>query len=354
MLRSGSVVLVCVLALEGQLSCQEVASEPLTSTFNGVELDTRSSSDEYSFVVIGHLRSNPDRQGPARSLRENVARLNATQPRVVIGLGDLYYNTNSDHLNEFRDWTKANLAAPFFNAVGNHDIQIGADLMPDGSMSPRVYVTESYVKEFGPTYFDFTIGSELFLILDFETRGYVLAGEQLDYFHDVVRRAAEDDSIRNVFVFSHKVFWSYNRPALEPVFRYRHPVPVEKTYDVFDATVKPALFPLTKTKRVYLFAGDIGGGHQYLQMYYHQDDDFTYVATGLGAYPRDCFVKVSVNDGKVELTTVILTTGEEWPCSRFDNAHWEAYYAEHAEDGAAVDRLAPEKPEIADPEPTGK
>ena len=307
------------------------------SYFNDLELDPSEEWDSYSFLLMGHLRSNPDVPSPNETLRLHASRLMEADPDFVVAMGDLYSNLSEHNTEEFKSWVADSVDVPFFNAAGNHDIQVGGDLLEDGTRTPRSISREAYAEVFGPCYFDFTIGSEMFVFLDFAI-GYTFSREQFEYFKDVIKRARSNDAVRNVFVVTHKVVWSYRNPDMKSLFRYRHPVKPPGNPSYFATVMRPILLPLAKKKDVYLLAGDIGGGSMYLQMYYHRDEDFTYVATGMGMVPRDCFVDVSVNEGVVTMKAVILTTGESVPVEHFGNDHWDEFYRTHPAEATAADR----------------
>ena len=88
-------------------------------------------------------------------------------------------------------------------------------------------------------------------------------------------QVANDSAIRNIFLLSHQVFRSYCNPGLEPVFRYRHPVRPPADYRFFLDELKPLLESMPEEKRVFLIAGDIGGGRKHLQTFYHRDGSVT-------------------------------------------------------------------------------
>lgn len=318
-LSGAALALLGLASLGACSSAQDPEREPLRSTFNGLELDAQEPWTEYSFTVLGHPRGAKDRPSPNAVLREHVGRLTANGARFVVALGDLYFAATEPRIQEFRDWVETSIDVPFFNAVGGHDIGIF-----EGDPGPG---RPNYEQAFGPFWFDFVLGSELFVFLDLQSWEHTIGGEQRAYFDRVVKRAVHDDSIQNVFVFTHKVFWSYNNPAMPDVFRYRHPVKVAEDYDHFEKQIRPPLeWVAEQGKHVYLMAGDIGGTTAHLQMYYHRDQHLTYVATGMGVPWRDGFVEVSVKNGEVTMKAVSFKTGEAGPIEIFDNTFWREFY----------------------------
>ncbi|QDU65349.1 metallophosphoesterase family protein [Engelhardtia mirabilis] len=304
--------------------------EPPVSTFNGRALPQDEVWDDYSFAIVGHLRAGPDDPSPNQRMRDHTDRLLATDPSLVVSLGDMYYSISEQRLADFRAWVQDELPVPFFNAVGNHDIQIGGDRLADGSLASRIYDVQAYCAEFGATYYEFRLGSALFVFLDFESAGaFGMDEAQVAWLDDVLERAARDPRLENVFLFMHKVVWSYNNPDTEPLFRYRHPVPISPKYSWYADELEPRLEALPPHLKLYLFSGDIGGGNQHLQIYCREQGRVTFVAAGMGARDRDGFVAVDVKGREVDLRYVTLVAGDEAPLTAFGNEFWERFYSEH-------------------------
>jgi hypothetical protein len=311
---------------------------PPRSCFNQLDLAAELDGDDYSFVLLGHIRGAPGRPSPNPVLRANVDRLLSDQPAFVVSLGDLYYNITHGSDLEMSDWVSSSIPVPFYNVVGNHDTMIGGDQLPGGGRTPSGHDTAAYQRAFGPLYYSFRVASELFIALD-TSRGYRLPPRQLEWLERTLAEAAADDSIRNIFLLSHKLFWSYYNDAMAPVFRYRHPVRPPPDLRLFEETVKPLLLPLLPGKRVLLVAGDIGGGRKYLQTFFLEDRQFTYLATGMGNTDRDGFFRVRVRRGVLELEHVNLVSGEIESPANFGVEYWWDFYRRHPDYAAASDRI---------------
>ena len=321
--------------------CQEI---PYKSCFNQLALNPNDEWSDYSFVVLGHLRSAPGVYVPNKMLRSNLERLFDDDPAFVIALGDLYYNLKEEGLIGLKAWITENIPVPFFNAVGNHDTQIGADPLPDGTRTKASHDIDRYVKEFGDSNYDFRLGSELFIFMD-TGRVPIISGEPWEHIKALLTSAASDDSIKNVFLLSHKVFWSYNNdnPAMASLFRYRHPIMPPPNYRFFLDKLKPLLEPLTADKQVFLISGDIGGGAKYLQTYFLEEGGITYVATGMGNTPRDAFINVSVKSGAVSLENINFSTGKKSAMEDFGVEYWESFYRENPKLAAKADQMSKTK-----------
>jgi hypothetical protein len=301
------------------------------SCFNQLAVDPSGDWSHYSFVVLGHIRTGPKKTGPNSNLQENVQRLFVDNPAFVVALGDLYYSITDASVAAIRSWVSQNIPVPFFNAVGNHDTQteLGQD-------------TQRYAGEFGNPGFNFILGSELFIFLE-NGATPVLSIEQIRHLKGLLARAAEDSAIRNIFILTHQVFWSYYNPAMKPVFRYRHPVKPPANYRFFLDELKPLLESMPGDKRVFLMAGDIGGGKKHLQTFFHREAPITYIATGMGSRNRDSFVTVSIKDSEVSLKNTNFATGEVTSLEDYGLDYWVKFYRDNPELAAAADRIGKEE-----------
>tara|TARA_R110002049_G_scaffold70521_15_gene182153 strand:+ start:3735 stop:4787 length:1053 start_codon:yes stop_codon:yes gene_type:complete len=317
--------------------CREI---PYKSCFNQLAVNPDGDWSDYSFVVLGHIRSAPGIYEPNKTLRNNVERLFGDDPAFVIALGDLYYNLKEQGLLQVQAWVSENVPVPFYNAVGNHDTQIGSDLLPDGTRTPASHDIDRYEQEFGEANYDFRLGSELYIFLD-TGRVPIVSGEAWERVRSLLADAATDDSLKNIFILSHKVFWSYDNdnPAMQALFRYRHPIKPPPNYRFFLGDLKPLLEPLADSKQIFLISGDIGGGRKYLQTYFLEEPDITYVATGMGNTPRDSFINVQVKSGEVSLANINFTTGIVSPMEDFGPEYWETFYLENPDYAAKADQI---------------
>jgi hypothetical protein len=315
-------------------TCQQIANQ---SCFNQRVIDPADDWSNYSFVVLGHLRSGPTGPVPNRNLQENVQRLFVDDPAFVFALGDLYYSITEARLAEIKLWVSQNIPVPFFNAVGNHDTLTEPESLPDGSVTLAGQDTKRYAREFGDPNYDFTLGSEMFIFLENGSTP-VLGEDQSRHLKNLLPRAAKDSSIKNIFLMTHQVFWSYYNPAMEPVFRYRHPVTLPENYRFFLDELKPLLESMPEEKQIFLLAGDIGGGGKYLQTFFLRDGRITYIATGMGNKKRDSFITVSVKNGEVSLKNTNFMTGEVSSLNDYGLDYWINFYRDNPKFAAAADQ----------------
>ncbi len=284
----------------------------IKSPFNNKMLNLEEHMDEYSFLMVGHIYGIPDEKSvfPASSFIVNTDSLNDIGARFFILMGDLYREADELHLNNFLSVARR-LEMPLFNTVGNHE-------MENRSL---------YRNTFGKTYFYFQFNQELFIILDSELSVGEIKGDQLNYFKNAAQKALNDNTIRNIFVFSHKLIWCYRYPDYRVVFAHMNQQYAYPQSENFREKVEPILLELSKHKSVYWFSGDLGPART-LPMFYdkRQDSSITYIAAGLGDTDRDAIIQVKLNRGEVTINSVSLTGKAVKPVEQYDIAYWKKYF----------------------------
>jgi len=151
------------------------------------------SGDDYKFIVL------PDKTGGDEIgvFEQAIQDINRLAPDFVINVGDLIGGYFTDVKYCERDWNdilgrlKA-LDAPFFLVGGNHDLT-------------NQLQTEDFKSRFGATYYSFSIGPDLFLVLDSEEHGgRSVSDAQVEYFRGIL----EGWNGRHIYVFMHSPLWA--------------------------------------------------------------------------------------------------------------------------------------------------
>ena len=122
----------------------------------------------------------------------NIQKFNQLNPLFFISLGDNYRLANEIHINNFINSFVNNLKMPFLTVAGNHDV------------TDR----EMFYQYFGKSYYDFSINTDHYIILDSELTNTDNQETQIRYFNDLIKIIAQDSLIKNVFVFTHKLLWA--------------------------------------------------------------------------------------------------------------------------------------------------
>lgn len=154
--------------------------------------EPRISGDDYKFVVL------PDKTGGEEIgvFEQALLDINRLAPDFVINVGDLIGGYYTDVKYCERDWTDILgrlkvLEAPFFFVGGNHDLT-------------NQLQTDDFISRFGATYYSFSVGPDLFIVLDTEEHGgRDISGKQVDYFRDIIGGW----SGRHIYVFMHSPLW---------------------------------------------------------------------------------------------------------------------------------------------------
>lgn len=284
MLRSVVTVLTLMASGSGAIAIE--------SPFNGRPVPDGPRTEAFTFLVGGHLYgAHGNSVYPAPSLLANLPRINASGAQFFMALGDVVRSAEVDHFDLLQRSFAERLQMPMLNAAGNHDVS------PDRAL---------YEKRVGPTFFSFSIGSALCVVLDTELhRGGKIDGDQMTFLKACFDQALNDANVQCVFVFSHKLVW--NRiPGFEVVYEHAN---ARYRDNGFAQDVLPQLERLAKHKTVTWMSGDIGT-HWSKPLFYQQDarSGVTYAAVGLGDTAADALLEVTVRpDGRVEMSAWSLT-----------------------------------------------
>lgn len=191
MLRRNCLIIFILHLLCLQLSAQ--VEHPVTGDKYPWTALPEINPRNFKFIIL------PDRTGgELPGIFDNTGdNLNNENPDFFITIGDMVdgYTQNIEYLKSM--WTNyeqsvSKLNAPVFYTVGNHDMS--NEMMAD-----------FWKEKFGPSYYHFVIGDNLFLVLNTEEGGKAgISESQSDYFLNVIGQKAEG---KKIFVFMHRPFW---------------------------------------------------------------------------------------------------------------------------------------------------
>lgn len=296
------------------LICSNVFfSQNIQSSINGKLLSTQS--EDYSFLIIGHLYGNPignKSKVPSSTILKSLDYINNTKSSFLILLGDNYYVSDNEHINNFLDTFAYKINKPIFNAIGNHDF--------------NTISHNDYINKFGKTYFKFKHGNDLHLFLDTEMDSSLIIENQLSFFKKTINSIIDDDNIKNVFIYSHKLIWSVNNLDYSIVFENLNSKNGYLNSLNFETEIKPVLQSISSHKNIFWFSGDIGCSWS-LPVFYDFDLDskVTYIATGLGDTKKDMLLKVDVIGNKPKISSISLNENIE-NIKVYDLEYWKAYF----------------------------
>jgi hypothetical protein len=260
----------------------------VVSPFNKLPVVVNDDNN-YSFLVGGHFHGSSFNVSgfPAASLLANIETLNSDSASFLISTGDLFLDIRNNIPTYQRSFFNK-LKIPLLNAVGNHDV------------SGDVYNTN-----FGKTWFQFVIGTELFIVLDAEINDGSIKGEQLKFLTDALEtNCHESSAIKNVFIFSHRPIWTDGNEKLSTIF-------LDNTQADFGTNFKSDILPIVKKysskTALYWFSGSLGANAPASFFYYKDDNKITYIQSAIRDLPRDGIIQVNILSSKVSFETISFT-----------------------------------------------
>lgn len=187
-----SILIPAALAIMPALCGAQTFSSPLNTEKKPWTAEPAVKSDDYKFVII------PDKKGGVENGVFDLAvqEINRIAPDFVITVGDLIEGFVSDVSYAVPMWEDfmgrlEKLDAPFFFVGGNHDLTTQAQ-------------TDDFKRRFGASYYSFSMGPDLFLVLDSEEHGgRDISPEQVEYFRNIL----DGWEGRHIYLFMHSPLW---------------------------------------------------------------------------------------------------------------------------------------------------
>ena len=285
------------------LIVSQTLSAQMISPFNNLPI--KDSSKNYSFIVSGHFHgaSTNASSFPASSLLANIDSLNSLNPLFLMSLGDLFLDVNDTYINHYKYSLFDKLKMPLFNAVGNHDLA--------GNLYEKIY---------GKTFFSFTKGSELFIILNTELNDGSLKDEQLTLFSNSID-TAQNSKIKNVFIFSHRPVWAEQIEKYNKLFSDNTRSAIG--HNNFLEDIKPLLQKVSKNKNVFWISGSMGGMAP-VSFFYDKEEstNVTYLQTAIRDLPRDAVLQILINNGNVSMKGISFTGQHLEPIENYNINFW--------------------------------
>ena len=186
-------ILTAILILASAAASAQTFSTPLTTDKKPWTRIPEFAGNDYKFVVL------PDKTGGDEIgvFELAIEEINSLAPDFVINIGDLIGGYYTDVKYCERDWTDIlgrlkKLDAPFIFVGGNHDLT-------------NQLQTDDFIKRFGANYYSFSVGPDLFLVLDTQEHGgRDISEAQVEYFRGVL----DGWNGRHIYVFMHAPLWA--------------------------------------------------------------------------------------------------------------------------------------------------
>jgi hypothetical protein len=246
----------------------------------------------FIFIASGHSYGSqkPRNTVPASILINNKDLLNYLKPEFFVHLGDMYQKPTLEDIQNIDSWNK-DLSFPVFNAIGNHEYG-----------SAKNNDIDIYKKYFGDTFFSFSIGNSLFLVVDSQQyRKYSIEAEQHKFVISEINKFKHSKNIKNLFIFSHHLIWAqsseyFSKAIMLSNAPYHHSGKFNEWKSIIDSFDE-----LTADKNVYFLSGDVGLKSS-VPIFYEEDPRGrrVYIATGLGDHKEDSVLIVKIDsDSKI-------------------------------------------------------
>ena len=256
----------------------------LPTTLNNRSLDATQLRDSYSLVVYSH-RFSPVKE-PARyntlDFLPKINQVSQLKPDFLVLMGDPVSKSESGHAQLFKDGFADLVEYPILYLAGNYD------LLPE--------------KVFDGTYQGLRTESELFLFLNPGADGSI-SDQQKIFIINSLEKARKDPSLKNTFVFNHRLSWLADNAALADLVRRTNQGTISQSEgdSFFSGQVMPFLRSMTD-KQIYMISGDIKTD-QSAGFLTRADASphLSYWAVADNGQRLDSYLKVDVNHGQVEL-----------------------------------------------------
>jgi len=293
-------------------------AEDIKSPFNSLTLSINKNVGDHSFFVAGKIFGSvydcSTSVFPAPSVIASIDIVNSSSVDFFVSLGDIYGRPSLLNIQNFNKSFASKINMPFFNAVGNHE------------MENRALYEYYYGKE---TYFDFIYGQEAIVFINTELSINIKVKQLIKYLRETLQSYAKDSNIKNVFIFGHKLIWSIDNPDYQMIFSYLG-VRGRNEYLLinynFKYEIEPYLIKLSqKGKNVYWFSGDVPSHHPF---FYAKDPhhNIRYIATGIQDNINDAIIKVNINkSGEVTMEPISLTGKKLLPIESYNAEYWRQH-----------------------------
>lgn len=262
------------------------------SPFNQL-LPIQDSAQTYSIFISGHFHgsSNNTSGFPAKTLLENLDRINNEEVEFIVSLGDLFLDSRND-ISNYETSFFSKLKHPLYNVVGNHDVS-GNEYFKNYSISPDRKL-----------YFAFKFKNEKYIFLDTEVNDGSIKDEQLEFLK---QELDETSVVKRIFIFSHRLPWAEDHPLFKNLFTDNTR---SSTPGNFSQEILPLVEKISNSIPVFLVGGSMGNTPA--PFFFHKENNITYIATAIRDTPKDAFLKVTISNEQVQFSAFHLPMPPEY------------------------------------------
>lgn len=199
------IIFFILLIIAFNFQCQ--AQTDQLSSMSSKKLNNDLAKDQFSFIVMGDNRPTGPKMPLPRTLFQIFDEIKTIKPDFVLSVGDIGYGygqTRQQFLNELDRFQNLidNLALPFFNAPGNHEIQ--------GKPEALTIMKQRYKEQYG----SFNYANTHFIVLNTEEIGEegTISGKQLEWLKNDLET---NKSVAHIFVLMHRPMYSLLNPNFD-------------------------------------------------------------------------------------------------------------------------------------------
>lgn len=246
---------------------------------------------EYSFFIAGHTYGKPNvnNVGLHPPFKNKFGFIN-NQEKIELGVftGDIVIYGNDQEWDEV-DKDVALLSPDIYFAAGNHDVTN----------------RELFELRYGETYKSFIQNDDLFIILDPNIDNWNISGNQLQFLKNTLQNNASN--VNNIYVFFHQLLWW----TPDNIYKNFTPNSFQGRAETinFWTEVEPLFNELPN--KTFMFAGDVGAINNGNDFMYHNYDNITLIASGMGTELRDNFIIIDVAKNKEVSFRLIALNGDD-------------------------------------------
>lgn len=165
-----------------------------------------------------------------------------------------------------------------------------------------------FQEKHGGTWYSFSFGSELYIVLNSTESDRSISSTQLDFLEKVLTNT--DSNWNRAFIFFHEIIWNslekYKLVRSNSRSRYDQ----MKDHSNFWDKVFP-MFTDLPGKEFYVIAGDVGGNPDAIAASYDRWENVTLISSGMGEVYDENYLKADISPDTVKFTLVPLNDNIE-------------------------------------------
>jgi hypothetical protein len=181
-------------------------------------LQPNAGATQFTFVVAGDNRPEDASGGLTVPLKDIISKLTAAPPQFVVWNGDTVYGkTHHGIKDEYKQYLGAfqPLAAPLFNAPGNHELSKKIKCGKEKGESPSGKMLDDYQEAMGGPAGYFRYGNAAFVLVNTDEKLDVALKDECDYngfvsqtqlsaLQATLAQLDGDGTVAHIFLFMHR------------------------------------------------------------------------------------------------------------------------------------------------------